>query len=64
MSWFSKTEDYNPTVDSGFYGEVEVTYGPEKKDDSGSGSSSSSGGWDDYQRERTNIISSLNDRSR
>lgn len=63
MSWFSKTEDYS-TVDSGFYGEVEVTYGPEKKDDSGSGSSSSSGGWDDYQRERTNIISSKNDRSR
>lgn len=63
MSWFSKTEDYS-TEDSGFYGEVEVTYGPEKKDDSDSDSSSSSGAWDDWQHERESIISSLNERSR
>lgn len=63
MSWFSKTEDYS-TKDSGFYGEQEVTYGPEKKEDSDSGSSSSSGAWDDWQHERENITSSRNDRSR
>lgn len=61
MSWFSSVEDYSIT-DNGFYGGSEITYGNSDDDDSSSPCApTASGAWDDYQHERENIISYVND---
>lgn len=58
MAYFSRVEDYS-IHDNGFYGEPEITYGSERKDDTPPPTppTSTSGAWDDFQRELENIRS-------
>ena len=51
MAYYSKVEEYS-IHDNGFYGEVEITYGPEKKDETPPPPPSAASAWDSYQHER------------